>query len=133
MPALQLDLDTGDLYLEKSIEDPDKDTCNTVQVDNYVGFKQVVDGLLHCIPGSEPLHPEYGFDLRNALRMKGRESNDMSLEAIFVDALSPRKEKLIQSIENLKVDISKRTARVNIHLISIFNDSTQFQSDLDEL
>lgn len=114
MVSILMDLSTGDIDLDEN--------NNTIPVDNYYAFRQIIDGLLHCKPGSEILHPTYGFPLEEAIRTSGTETSEMFIESLFVQSLDPQIEKLIKSLDYVKAQRQGREMLVDITLTSVLDD-----------
>lgn len=95
MAGFLIDVETGDPVL-------DVENGNLIPVDDETAIRQIIYMLLNCQPGSEILHDKYGFDLETALRLSGREENEMFIESLLSDALDPKKEKLISNVNFIK-------------------------------
>lgn len=118
-----MDLDIGEPYLN--------DTNNTVDVDNEYAFKQIINGLFNCQRGSEPLHPMYGFDLYKAIRESAIPKSEMFIKSLVTDALDPRKELTISSVEAIQAERKDdNTMYVQIELTSILGDHTSVENEL---
>lgn len=96
MGAILIDLNTGDPYLDEK--------GNTVEVDDNKAFEQVLDGLFHCDPGSEPMNPRYGFDLKSALQDSYLEDAELFIESLVADALDDNNERLISKVELIEAE-----------------------------
>lgn len=119
-----MDSSTGDVYLDEY--------NNTVAVDNERGFQQIIDGLLHCDPGSEPMNPFYGFDLKTAIREGSFPNSEMFIESLITQALDPQIEKLISKLEYVEAVYDGSTMYVFIEVTSILNDSVQTDLEMSE-
>ncbi len=116
MAGFLVDMDTGNPIL-------DVETGLLIPVDDETAMKQIIFMLLNCQPGSEILHPEYGFDLETALRISDMEESEMFIESLLTDALDPKKEKLISNVNYIKatrdsVDPRKMNVIINLNTIS---------------
>ena len=116
MAGFLVDMDTGNPVL-------DVETGLLIPVDDETAMKQIIFMLLNCQPGSEILHPEYGFDLETALRISDMEESEMFVESLLTDALDPKKEKLISNVNYIKatrdgVDPRKMNVIINLNTIS---------------
>lgn len=125
MTAILMDSETGDIYFDEN--------NNTVQVDNERGFQQVLDGLFHCDPSSEPFNTFYGFDLKSALRESSYQDSEMYVESLIVQALNPQIERLISKIEYVQASYESGIMNVVISVSSILNDNITFDFGLGEL
>jgi len=111
-----VDLDTGNPVL-------DVETGILIPVDDETAVRQIIFMLLNCQPGSEIMHPHYGFDLEAALRLSDMEESEMFVESLLADALDPKKEKLISNVNYIKAtrdenDLRKMNVTVNLDTIS---------------
>lgn len=109
-------MDTGNPVL-------DVDTGLLIPVDDETAVRQIIFMLLNCQPGSEILHPYYGFDLESALRLSDMEESEMFIETLLADALDPKKEKLISNVNYIKAtrdstDPRKMNVSINLDTIS---------------
>ena len=95
MTGFLVDVDTGNPVL-------DVETGLLIPVDDETAVKQIIYMLLNCQPGSEIMHPYYGFDLESALRLSDMEESEMFIETLLADALDPKKEKLISNVNYIK-------------------------------
>jgi len=116
MAGFLVDMDTGNPVL-------DVETGLLIPVDDETALKQIIFMLLNCQPGSEILHPEYGFDLETALRISDMEESEMFIESLLTDALDPKKEKLISNVNYIKAtkdgdDPRKMNVIINLNTIS---------------
>lgn len=122
IPALLLDLDTGDIVLDEY--------NNVIEIDNKTAFEQIIDGIFHCQVGSEKFNPAYGFDLESALRNSGVRDSEMFIEYLVAQALDKNKEKLISSLDFVKATRDGRTMYVDINVNSILNDNISLKTEL---
>ena len=109
-------MDTGNPVL-------DVETGLLIPVDDETAVRQIIFMLLNCQPGSELMHPYYGFDLESALRLSNMEESEMFIETLLADALDPKKEKLISNVNYLKAtrdgtDPRKMNVTINLDTIS---------------
>jgi len=116
MAGFLVDMDTGNPVL-------DVENGNLIPVDDETAVKQIIFMLLNCQPGSEILHPEYGFDIETALRLSDMEESEMFIESLLTDALDPKKEKLISNVNYIKAtrdkdDPRKMNVIINLNTIS---------------
>ncbi|KKK42191.1 hypothetical protein LCGC14_2214250 [marine sediment metagenome] len=95
MGGFLTDVDTGNPVL-------DVETGLLIPVDDETAIRQIIFMLLNCEPGSEILHPYYGFDLESALRLSNMDESEMFIESLLADALDPKKEKLISNVNYIK-------------------------------
>ena len=95
MAGFLVDVDNGNPVL-------DVDTGLLIPVDDETAIRQIIFMLLNCQPGSEILHPQYGFDLETVLRLSDIEESEMFVESLLADALDPKKEKLISNVNYIK-------------------------------
>ncbi len=114
MGGFLVDVDTGNPIL-------DVDNGLLIPVDDETAVREIIFMLLNCEPGSELLHPQYGFDLETALRLSTMEESEMFIESLLADALDPKKEKLISNVNYIKATRDKTDPRkMNV----IFNLNT---------
>jgi len=111
-----VDMDTGNPVL-------DVDTGLLIPVDDETAVRQIIFMLLNCQPGSELMHPYYGFDLESALRLSDMEESEMFVETLLADALDPKKEKLISNVNYIKAtrdenDPRKMNVTINLDTIT---------------
>ena len=116
MAGFLVDVDTGNPVL-------DVETGLLIPVDDETAVKQIIYMLLNCQPGSEIMHPYYGFDLESALRLSDMEESEMFIETLLADALDPKKEKLISNVNYIKAtrdedDPRKMNITINLNTIS---------------
>lgn len=116
MTGFLVDVDTGNPVL-------DVETGLLIPVDDETAVKQIIYMLLNCQPGSEIMHPYYGFDLESALRLSDMEESEMFIETLLADALDPKKEKLISNVNYIKAtrdgnDPRKMNVIINLNTIS---------------
>ena len=90
MPGVLLDLRIGDPILEDG---------DFVQLDKNYAFYQIITNLLNCQVGSEIWNQAYGFDAEEALRMHTRGAPEKIIESLMADALDPKKELLIFTVD----------------------------------
>lgn len=114
MTGILMDDETGDPVLN--------DYNNTIQVDNETAFQQIIDGLLHCDPGSDIFHLSYGFDLQKALRESYGKNTEMFIESLIVSALDSQKEKLINKLNYIKAYKDNNIMKVSLTITSILGD-----------
>ncbi len=95
MAGFLVDVDTGNPVF-------DVDTGKLIPVDDETAVRQIIFMLLNCQPGSELLHPYYGFDIESALRLSNMDESEMFIESLLADALDPKKEKLISNVNYIK-------------------------------
>jgi len=115
MGGFLVDMDTGNPVL-------DVDTGLLIPVDDETAVRQIIFMLLNCQPGSEIMHPYYGFDLESALRLSNMNESEMFIETLLADALDPKKEKLISNVNYIKATrdkIDPRKMNVSINLDTI--------------
>ena len=116
MVGFLVDVDTGNPVL-------DVETGLLIPVDDETAVKQIIYMLLNCQPGSEIMHPYYGFDLESALRLSDMEESEMFIETLLADALDPKKEKLISNVNYIKAtrdstDPRKMSVTINLNTVS---------------
>ena len=116
MTGFLVDVDTGNPVL-------DVETGLLIPVDDETAVKQIIYMLLNCQPGSEIMHPYYGFDLESALRLSDMEESEMFIETLLADALDPKKEKLISNVNYIKAtrdgdDPRKMNVTINLNTVS---------------
>ena len=116
MVGFLVDVETGNPVL-------DVETGLLIPVDDETAVKQIIYMLLNCQPGSEIMHPYYGFDLESALRLSDMEESEMFIETLLADALDPKKEKLISNVNYINATIDKEDPRkmnvtINLNMIS---------------
>ena len=116
MAGFLVDVETGNPVL-------DVETGLLIPVDDETAIKQIIYMLLNCQPGSEIMHPYYGFDLESALRLSDMEESEMFVETLLADALDPKKEKLISNVNYIKAtrdedDPRKMNITINLNSIS---------------
>ena len=116
MAGFLVDVDTGNPVL-------DVENGLLIPVDDETAIKQIIFMLLNCRPGSEIMHPKYGFDLETALKLSDIEESEMFIESLLTDALDPKKEKLISNINYIKAtkdknDLRKINVVINLNTIS---------------
>jgi phage baseplate assembly protein W len=127
MGAILIDLNTGDPYLDEN--------CNTVEVVNNKSFEQVLDGLFHCDPGSEPMNPRYGFDLKSALRDSYLEDADLFIESLVAEALDDTQEKLISKVELIQAERDENDpSKMNVTIVvtSVLQDTVVLTETIGE-
>lgn len=127
MGAILMDLNTGDPYLDEN--------GNSVDVDNNKAFEQIIDGLFHCDVGSEIFHPEYGFDLRSALRDSYLEDAELFIESLVADALNENNEKLISKVDYIEAQRDEddpSAMAVTIVVTSVLQDTINTIINLGE-
>ena len=115
MAGFLVDVDTGNPVL-------DVDTGLLIPVDDETAIRQIIFMLLQCQPGSELLHPYYGFDLESVLRLSNMDEVEMFIESLLADALDPKKEKLISNVNYIKAtkdETDKRKINVTFNLDTI--------------
>lgn len=108
-------MDTGNPVL-------DVETGLLIPVDDETAVRQIIFMLLNCQPGSEIMHPYYGFDLESALILSDMNESEMFIETLLADALDPKKEKLISNVNYIKATRDKNDPRkmnVSINLDTI--------------
>ena len=87
------------VLLDLRIGDPILENGDFVQVENSYAFYQIMTQLINCQLGSEVWNQHYGFDLDEALRMHTRGAPEKILESLLADALDPKKERLIYTVD----------------------------------
>lgn len=115
MAGFLVDVDSGNPVL-------DVDTGLLIPVDDETAVRQIIFMLLNCQPGSEIMHPYYGFDLESALRLSDMGESEMFIETLLADALDPKKEKLISNVNYIKAtrdETDPRKMNVTINLDTI--------------
>jgi len=115
MAGFLVDVDTGNPVL-------DVETGKLIPVDDETAIRQIIFMLLNCQPGSELMHPYYGFDLESALRLSSMGEAEMFIESLLADALDPKKEKLISNVNYIKAtkdETDKRKINVTFNLDTI--------------
>ena len=118
-----MDLETGDPYLDEN--------GNTVEVDKAYAFNQIIDGLLHCQPGSELLNPFYGFDLISAVRESSVPESELFIESLVTNALDPEKEKLIAKVDMIQAWRDENDSmKVFIAVTSIIGETYEGESEI---
>jgi phage baseplate assembly protein W len=126
MAGILMDLETGDPYLDEN--------GNTVKVTKDFAFGQIIDGLLHCQPGSELLNPYYGFDLNSAIRESSIPDAELFIESLVTDALDPKKEKLIAKINMVQAwRENNNNMKVYIAVTSIIGETYDGESEISAL
>lgn len=128
MGGFLVDLDTGNPVL-------DVDTGLLIPVDDETAVRQIIFMLLNCRPGSEIMHPYYGFDLESALRLSDMNESEMFVETLLADALDPKKEKLISNVNYIKAtrDITDpRKMNVTINLDTITGQNITIMESMGE-
>lgn len=119
-----MDNETGDPVLNEY--------NNTIEVDDVFAFEQIIDGLFHCKPGSEYLHPSYGFPLQDAIRNSSVMDSEMYIESLVVQALDPKVEKTIKSLDYVQATRDNNEMNVNITITSVLDDSITSNIELSE-
>lgn len=115
MAGFLVDVDSGNPVL-------DVDNGLLIPVDDETAVRQIIFMLLNCQPGSEIMHPYYGFDLESALRLSDMGESEMFIETLLADALDPKKEKLISNVNYIKAtrdETDPRKMNVTINLDTI--------------
>jgi len=108
MGGFLINVDTGNPVF-------DIETGLLIPIDDETAVRQIIFMLLNCEPGSELLHPQYGFDLEAALRLSDMEESEMFIESLLADALDPKKEKLISNVNYIRAIKDKTDPRkINI-------------------
>jgi len=128
MVSILVDIDTGDPVI-------DLDTGSTVEVDSETAIKQIIYGVLNCIPGSEILNMYYGFDLESAIRLSDQPEAELFIETLLIDALDPMKERLISEVTYLKATRNENNPRridVDISITSIIGETIEIESTLGD-
>lgn len=106
---------------------------NLVEVDNEMGFRQIVEGVIHCQIGSEIMNKTYGFDLITAMRESYYGNSEMLVESLLVQAFDPELEKLIAKIDFVKAIKTGNEMDVIIKLTSVFNESVTLQGEVGSI
>lgn len=124
MSGIMMDLTTGDPVLGENTD--------LIAVDDKTAFKQIIDGLFHCQPGSEIQNAFYGFDLETAIRESSQRDSDMIIESLIIQALDEEKEPLISEVNHIDVELDGRQATATVIITSILDETITLEEQIGE-
>ena len=97
-------------------------------------FNQYLDVLFHTPIFEEQLLPTWGLDIKTIFEVSGNPNWEALIKYIFVDALSSRKEPLIDSVQSVEITRDSEGSSVSASVVatSTYGTTTKNLVDLYE-
>lgn len=119
-----IDLNTGEPLLDFN--------GNLVPASLSRSFNQYLDVLFHTPILEEQLIPTWGLDIRSIMQVSSSTMWEEMIKYIFVEALDPKREPLVDSIQEIKISRDGAELSVDIHVLSTFGTNSRNEVLINE-
>lgn len=121
---IQTDLETGEpvINLEGDL----------VETSTSRAFYHLIDNLLHTPILSEFLLPTWGLDVNQIIEVSDNPSWESLVKYLVVTALSPNREPMIESVEDVDVTKNNDELQIDVYVKSTYGTITKNMVSINE-